>query len=596
MLSRKELDLKFCWNINHMYSSLEKWYLDLERLKKDDYYLNINRYKNKLKKSENYLFKTLKGYFKSIRSLEKLFTYAHLFLDEDLGNDEAKKAYNIIMDHISDFDEKTSWIKPEILQIDKKRFVKYVKSPLLKKYKFYLLKLLRMKPYTLSFKEEKLLASVLKTFKTPYKVFSSFNDADIIFGKIQDKEGNFYELTHGKYINFLRSRDRKLRKSAFETLHRKFLDFENTLCELIQGHIRNNVFLCKIKGFKSCLEASLYPHKIDVAVYNNLIKEVKSNISVLHKFVKMKKKLLKLKKIYPFDLYAPIIEYSKKRINIDEAKKKVMQSVSFLGDEYKKVLKDGLNSGWVDFYETKRKRSGAYSSGCYDSMPYILMNFHGGINDLLTLAHEAGHSMHSYFSNKKQSYHNSSYPIFLAEIASTFNEQLMFDFLIRKAKIKEEKIFILNSKIDALHATFFRQTLFAEFELKIHQMVEKGIPLTPSVLKELYKSLYKEYYGEELVLDENISIEWARIPHFYYNFYVYQYATGISAAIFMFNLAKNNNKYCEKYLKFLQSGGSDYPLEILRRANVDLKDPVIIKELIKYFDQQINELLAIIKK
>jgi oligoendopeptidase F len=354
--------------------------------------------------------------------------------------------------------------------------------------------------------------------------------------------------------------------------------------------------LAKTRGFKNCLEAALYPNNIDLNVFYNLIKTVKSRINVLHKFVKIKKEILKLKKIHPYDLYAPLVKNVSFEMSIEEAKKNVIESVGILKKEYKSILKKGLfKDRWVDFCETARKRSGAYSSGCYDSMPYILMNFHSSLNDVLTLAHEAGHSMHSYLSNKNQSYCYSGYPIFVAEVASTFNEQLLFEHLFKNTKSKGKKALLLSNKINAIHATFFRQTLFAEFELKLHEIVEKGNPLTPSILKKVYRELYSEYYGEDLALDEYIDIEWARIPHFYYNYYVYQYATGISAAIALFEKMKKNKNHCQEYLKFLKSGGSRYPLDMLKDAGVDLRKPQVIEALIDYFDRLNDQLVLILK-
>lgn len=593
-LKRGDVDKRNCWDIGRMYPSLDAWYERLKEKTGDTRFDELISYKGQLHVSPEILRRGLDYYFDLGRAFENFLVYARLAFDEDLGSDKTKEAYGLISTIFFNFREKTSWIEPEILQISSDKLKKYVEDGELKKYSFYLKKLLRLKPYTLNVGEEEILARVSQTFQTPYKTFSSFNNADIVFGNVKDSKGREHKLSHGKYMIFLRSPDRELRRSSFKSLHRRFLEFENTLCELIQGQIKNHVFVAKTRGFKNCLEAALYPDNIDLEVYYNLIKSVRSRIDVLHKFVRMKKKVLGLKDIHPYDLYAPLVRDVDFKVGIEEAKSMVVDSVSSLSKEYQDILRKGLfKDRWVDFFETERKRSGAYSSGCYDSMPYILMNYHGSLNDLLTLAHEAGHSMHSFLSNSNQPYHLAEYPIFVAEVASTFNEQLLFD-LLSKTEDKKKKAALLGNKIDAIHATFFRQTLFAEFELMLHEIVESGKPLTPGVLKKIYRKLYSDYYGEDLILDDEIEIEWARVPHFYYNYYVYQYATGLSAAILLFDSIKNKRCSAEDYLAFLKAGGSEYPLDLLKKAGVDLKRKGSVESLINYFDSLIDKLEEIL--
>lgn len=594
MLKRSDVALADKWNVEKMYPSLEDWYKDLNLIKKKKDWQTLELYKNKLQESSDNLSKTLKISFDLQRSLEKLYTYSHLIMDEDLGNDKAKEAFGIIQATFTDFKEKTAWIEPEILQMPKTVFSAYLNDPVLSEYKIYLENLYRLKNYTLPPREEEILARLSNVFQTPYRTFSSFDNADLTFDKVKDSKGNLLDLTHGKYSLYLHNKDRVLRKNVFETYHSRFLNFENTLCELISGEVRNHYFVAKTRGFDSCLEAALYPNNIDLSVYKNLIATVRANIKTLHKYVAMKKKLLKLDKLAPYDLYAPVVELDVK-MNLDEAKKTVIGSVAVLGEKYQSVLKKGLlTDRWVDFYETARKRSGAYSSGCYDSMPYILMNYYGNLNDVNTLAHEAGHSMHSYLSHENQPYQYSSYSIFVAEVASTFNEQLLADHLSKKMCHDDERAMLISDFLDRIHATFFRQTLFAEFELKIHELIEKDQPLTPGLLKQIYHQLYVDYYGPDMLLDNKIDIEWARIPHFYYNFYVYQYATGISAAVYLFDLVKKDKKNALPYLKFLESGCSDYPLNILKKAGVDLTKPDAIEALLKHFDQLQDQLLEIL--
>jgi oligoendopeptidase F len=596
-INRDSVKEKDRWNIEKMYSSLDEWRKNLKIVNESNYWKSLDLYKNKLHESTKNLKSTLTSYFNLNRSLENLAVYAHLLLDEDLSNDKAKEAYGLAQFSLFKFTEQASWIEPEILQLSSQSLEEYINNPDLKDYKFYLEKLSKFKPHTLSIPEELIIARVEQTFQSPYKTFSALDNADLIFEDVLDSSGNKHGLTHGKYTSYLREPDRILRKNAFETYHKKFMQFENTLCEVLQGQIKNHEFVAKTRKFNSCLDAALYPNQISTEVYHNLIKAVRDNIKTLHKFVSFKKRILKLDKLSPYDMYAPLITGVDFKMNLEKAKETVVNSVAPLGKEYQDILKKGIfEDRWVDYFETNKKRSGAYSSGCYDSMPYILMNYYETLNDVTTLAHEAGHSMHSYLSNHTQSYQYSQYPIFVAEVASTFNEQLLHDHLLKKINDKKQEAYLLADSLDRIQATFFRQTLFAEFELKIHDLVEKGTPLTPSLLKNIYHQLYLDYYGPDMEVGDLIDIEWGRVPHFYYNFYVYQYATGISAAIYLYNLLKNDKNVCQQYLEFLKSGGSHYPLELLKKAGVDLTKPDAVQSLIYYFDHLIDQLSKILEK
>lgn len=591
IMDRDKLNMKDRWNIEQMYPSLEEWYTSLKEAEESDLWSKLLLYRNILDESPANLKNTLDAYFSLNRLLEKLSVYSHLFLDEDLSNDKAKEAFGRAQFLYFKFSEEASWIEPEILQLPAQSLQDYIADPQLKEYKFYLEKISKLKPYTLSIPEETLIARVEQTFQSPYKTFSTFENADLTFEEVADSSGKKHELTHGKYSVFLRDPDRELRKNAFETYHKKFMQFENTICELLQGQIKNHDFITKTRNFDSCLRAALYPNQIDVEVYHNLIKTVRQNIKTLHKFIALKKRMLKLDKLYPYDIYAPIVEHVDFKMDLEKAKQSVIASVALLGKSYQEILQKGiLEERWVDFLETNKKRSGAYSSGCYDSMPYILMNYYGSLNDVNTLAHEAGHSMHSYLSNHNQPYQYSQYPIFVAEVASTFNEQMLHDYLSKNIKDKKQAAYFIADSLDRIQATFFRQTLFAEFELKVHELVEKGVPLTPSVLKQMYHQLYVDYYGADMEIGNLIDIEWARVPHFYYNFYVYQYATGISAAIYLYNLCTQNKNNCQQYLEFLKSGGSRYPLDLLKEAGVDLTKPDAVQSLISSFDHLIDQL------
>lgn len=588
---RENLKPEDTWNLSKMYDSINAWKTSYDRLNESELWNKLDLYQNRIDSSKN-LLNLLNLYFDLQRAVENLYTYAHLLFDQNMGNDKSQEIYGLAQILYNKLQEKTSWIEPEILQLPIEQLQEYLNDPLLSAYNLYLKKLFVMKPHTLSIAEEKILARAQQTFETPYKTFSSFENADLTFEKV-----NNLELTHGKYSSYIRDKDRSLRKEAFEKYHKKFLEFENTLCELIQGQIKNHEFIAKTRSFDSSLEASLFPNQIDIDVYKNLIQTVRKNLSILHKFISFKKRVLKLDQFRPYDIYAPLVKEVNFSMDLNDAKKIVIDSVALLGNEYQDVLRKGLNEErWVDYYETSKKRSGAYSSGCFDSYPYILMNFYGTLNDVSTLAHESGHSMHSYLSHKNQLYQYSSYPIFVAEVASTFNEQLLHDYLMTQYDDLDKKAYLIADSLDRIQATFFRQTLFAEFELKIHEIIEKGSPLTPTLLKKIYHDLYQDYYGKDMVLDDFIDIEWARVPHFYYNFYVYQYATGISAAVYLYQHAKNDKNCCQKYLNFLKSGGSRYPLDLLKEAGVDLTKPDAVESLIHYFDHLIDDLSKILEK
>jgi len=596
---RKDLTPEMMWNVDQLYSSWEEWEKDFNELsavKNFPKWPRINNLKGKLQESAQTLAKLLNYYFSTERLIEKFFTYAHLRLDEDVGDDKSKNAYGKILAVSHEFRFETSWIEPQILEIPDQVFKNFLKDDALKPYLFFLEKVYRLKPHTLSFKEEELLALSSKSLDAPHKAFSAFNDADLKFEKVKDSNNKEHELTNGLYSIYLRHKDRTLRKNSFETLHSTYTEYENTLAELLQGQLMNHLYMSRARRYDSCLGCALNVHNIDSNVYYNLIEQTRKKLSSLHRYVSIRKKIMKLEEMHLYDLYAPLVEEIDLKWSYEEACDLVIDSVAPLGDEYQSVLRKGLlEDRWVDPFENARKRSGAYSSGCYDSMPYILMNFHGSLNDVLTLAHEAGHSMHSYLSRENQSYQDSQYPIFVAEVASTFNEQLLLQHLMKKYKDPKIQTFLLNYKIEGIRTTFFRQAMFAEFELKMHELVEKQVPLTPSLLKSSYLKLNKDYFGQDIIIDENISIEWARIPHFYYNFYVYQYSTGISAAFALFKKVRSSTGARESYLTFLKSGGSKYPLDLLKTAGVDMLQSSTINAILDDFDSMLDSLDTVVQ-
>ena len=591
--TRSEVSSKNKWNVEALYPDPVLWMKEFVALKGGDSspkWPELKKFQGHLGEVSS-LHQFMDVYLALDRKLDKLSTYAHLRADEDLGNDEFKRDYGLITAIRHDFQSEVSWVEPEILALPEATLTKLLQDPSLKPYKFYFERILRARPHTLSADKEELLALSGKALNSSYKAFSALNNADLTFKPAVDSKGVEHTLTNGSYGTMIHSPDRMLRKTAVLQLHEGFAAHVNTLCELLQGQAAAHFFYAKSRNFPDCIHAALFSHNIDPAVVYQLIETVKRSKSVMQEYLALRKEVLKLDALHLYDLAAPLVETVDFKLSWDEACEAVIESVAPLGAEYQAALRKGLlEDRWADPFENARKRSGAYSSGCYDSMPYILMNFHGTIADAMTLAHEAGHSMHSYLSRKHQPYIDAQYPIFVAEVASTFNEQLLMDHLMKRMKTKKEKAFLLHDQIDRIRGTIVRQTLFAEFELKMHQFVERGQPLTPSLLNELYVSLLREYYGPDIVIDPQMQVEWARIPHFYYDFYVYQYATGVSAAMALHEQVLKSTEARDRYVKFLSSGGSRYPLELLKVAGVDMTAPQPIEAAMKRFEYLVHEL------
>lgn len=594
--NRKETKKQDRWNIESLFLNLDEWeksYKDLISKKNgEQLWPDLSIFKGNLDKDEKTLQTFLNKMFGVERNLMKLYTYAHLRHDEDVVFEPHKDIYDRISLLYYKYQNEFSWVKPELLQISEQVFEKFLKNNSLKEYHIFLKKIKELRPYTLTPDKEHLLAMAGKVLQIPEKTFSVFNNADLKFGKVENQEGLKKDLTHGTYGFFLQSQDRILRKNTAIQLHKRYGQFENTVAELINGQVHCHLFEARARNYPSCLHAALTPHQIPVEVYHNLLSTVRNNLPILHRYVSLRKKVLGIDRLHFHDLYVSLVPNFEKTFTFSEAEKLVLDAAAHLGSEYCNILQKGFNEErWVDRFENSQKRSGAYSSGCFDSFPYILMNFQGTLRDVMTLCHEAGHSMHSYYSNCNQPYQYSQYPIFVAEVASTFNEELLFRELLKKAESKKERCYLLNQKIDDIRSTLFRQTQFAEFELKLHTMAEEGIPLTSSTLKNYYRKLNQDYYGKDLFIDPEIDVEFLRIPHFYYNFYVYQYATGISAAYALVErLMSEGESALKDYLEFLSSGSSCYPVNLLDIAGVNMKEQYPIQTLINYFSLLLDEL------
>lgn len=592
--AREEVQHQDKWNVEAIFPNRSSWENEMQKWTpiNGKPFQEITKYQNRLKEGKETLKSALETLLSHQRAIEKLETYAHLKNDENIANDLHKSDFAKIQSLSVELNEACAWFEPELLSLPDEVLKTYLNAPSLKEYRFFLEKILLLKKHTLSKENEELLALSQKPLSSLYKTFSALTDADFVFGEAEDSQGKKREITHGLYGLYIRDRDRKLRENAFKTYHGKYAEYENTLCELLQGQVQKNRFIAKARNFSSCLEAALKPNNIDVSVYHSLIQSVNAHLGSLHNYMRVRKKLLKLDALHLYDLYVPVTESVNITMNYEDAEKAIIESVAPLGKEYQAILSKGLlQDRWVDRYENKNKRSGGYSSGSFDTMPYILMNYKELLRDVFTLAHEAGHSMHSYLSRTHQPYHYSFYSIFVAEVASTFNEELLMKNLLQKLTSKEEKIFLINQKIEDIRGTLFRQSLFAEFELLIHEFVEKNIPLTPKLLKEEYQKLNAKYFGKEVIIDPEGIIEWARIPHFYYNFYVYQYATGISAALALSsNVLNGKDKEREAYLNFLKGGSSKYPIDLLKAAGCDMRSQEPVTLAIQRFDQLVGQL------
>lgn len=592
---RKDVKQEDMWDLSSLYKNEKTWDQACEQAAPattQPLWPTLQQFQGKLHdlKALQKLFEEL---YKIDRELTKLYTWAHLVHDQDITHEENKKRLAKVMHLHNQFREETAWIDPEILALPEKTFKEALSSPLLEAYRFTLEKLHNLKPHTLSKREEELLSYSMRPLRSTAQAFSALNNADLQFENALDSSGKQHILTHGSYGVYIRSKDKVLRESAFTNLHGSFASHQNTIAELLQGVIEAHWFQARARGFSSCLEAALKPHQIPVKVYHTLIETVQKELKPLHRYTALKQKVLKLKPFHLFDQYVPLIDVKEEKISYTEAEKLVIEGVSNLGETYRKALEEGLTKArWVDRYENKNKRSGAYSSGCFDSHPYILMNYKETLRDVMTLAHEAGHSMHSFLSHKNQPYHLADYPIFVAEVASTLNEELLFNTLLQKHKNDPKmQAYLINQKLEDFRATFYRQTLFAEFELWLHEKVEQGLSLVPSELNAHYAALNKKYYGDQVEVDCHGECEWARIPHFYGNFYVYQYATGISASFALAQRILNGAKGSqEAVLNFLSSGGSRPPIELLQKAGVNMLEGSVIREACHHFDALVSQL------
>ncbi len=527
---------------------------------------------------------------------ERLGVYAMLKTSEDQGNSDYQRMMGRLMQAASQMAQAASFIQPEILAIPSEKLDAFLADPALTPYKLLLTRIERMKPHTLSEKEEKILAMQSEMAAASSQIFRQLNDTDMKFGTVKDAEGKPVELSHGTFMSLLYSTDREVRANAFHAYYKEYTDFDHTLAASLNGSIQGDVYYAKVRNYPSALEAALFPDQVPMAVYDNLIASIHKNLPSLYRYYDLRRRKMNLKDIHFYDTYVPIVAELKSRHTWDEAVDLILKSLKPLGPDYGRLLAEGLNNRWCDRYENRGKRSGAFSAGSFDGNPYILMNFQSDVLDsVFTLAHEAGHSMHSYYSSKNQPYAYYDYSLFVAEVASTFNEQLLSHYLIENAKTKQQRAFLLNRQIDAMRATIYRQTMFAEFEKTAHASVESGEPLTLDRIKEIYHGLLTLYFGPNFTLDPELDIECLRVPHFYRAFYVYKYATGMSAAMALVDrVTTGGPKELDDYLGFLKGGCSKDPLDLLRAAGVDMEKPQQVDAVLAQFGQMVDELDSLI--
>lgn len=590
-MNRENIESKYKWDLTPIFSSED----DFNNLYKD-VESKIEKFKSHEKIMGNNaesFYNAINDYYKISRDLDKLQVYTDLLSDIDTSNNNNQALKLKVINLLDKWNKATFFITPTILKKDYKEIENfYEEKPKLKEYETIIKREFRYKEHILSDIEEKLLSSMTKMFNKNYETYELLKDSDITFGNITDENNKEVELTCSNYSIYIESNNRRVRKEAFATLYSTYKQFINTFASTLSGNINENVTIAKIKKFPSTLNWCLYADELDETIYNNLINTVSDNMNTLYKYYALKKDLLNLEELHLYDIYTPIVKNFDKKYPYEEAKEIVLKALSVLGDDYIEVLKKGLDNNWVDVYPTKAKRTGGYSGGCYDTAPYILLNYFDKYNDMSTLAHEAGHSMHSYYTRSNNSYQYGNYSIFVAEVASTVNEILLSKYLLKTSNSKEEKLFILDNLMSLFKATIYRQTMFAEFEQKIYFDAENDIPLTADYLSSVYYELNKKYFGDDVVIDDDIKYEWARIPHFYYNFYVYKYATGLSAACHIANDILSGKEHAvDNYKEFLKCGSKKSPIESLKLAGVDLSKKEVVESAISMFNDTIDEFI-----
>lgn len=590
ILERKDALKENTWDLESLFKDFDAW--DESYKKALEMANKFESYKTKVVSSSNSLYSALSESDELYRIVQNLYSYSSMKLDEDTREGRSQALSDKALGLYVEVNEKTSFLTPEILTLEESTLEKfYEEEPKLKLYKQSIDDIMRQKSHVLSAREESILAQMGEVADSPQKIYSMLNNADLKFPTIKDENGKDVEITHGNFIPLMESKDRTVRKAAFEGLYSVYEGYKNTFAATLNGDLKKNIFNSKIRNYNSSREASLDENNIPVKVYDNLIHSIHNNLDSMYKYMEIRKRALGVEELHMYDLYTPIVKDVDFKIPYKEGVEIIKKGLAPLGEEYMEVVEEGFNSRWIDVYENRGKRSGAYSGGSYDSKPFILLNYHDTLDNVFTTAHEMGHSVHSYFSRKNQPFVYSGYGIFVAEVASTTNECLLMDYMLNNIEDKNEKLYLLNHYLEGFRTTVFRQTMFAEFERIINEYLEAGEALTADYLCETYKKINELYYGPNVVVDDEIAMEWARIPHFYYNYYVFQYATGYSAAVaFSEQIIKEGKPAVERYVNFLKSGSSDYPINVLKKAGVDMTTEEPVNNAMKLFAKLVDEM------
>ncbi|MBN8199142.1 oligoendopeptidase F [Bacillus sp. NTK034] len=593
--ARNEISPEDTWRLEDIFPSDEEWdkeYNDVQKL-----IPNAGKYQGRLGESAETLYEALQFQDHLLSRLGKLYTYAHMRYDQDTTNSFYQGQDDKIKNLYSEAASALAFIVPELLAEDEEKIAGFLEEKTeLQLYKHSLEEINLQRPHVLSAEQESLLAQASEVLGASSNTFGMLNNADLEFPSIKDENGEEVEITHGRFIRFLESDEQRVRHDAFKAVYETYGKFRNTFASTLSGNVKKDNFNAKIRNYESARHAALSANNIPESVYENLVNTINDNLHLLHRYVKLRKKVLGVEELHMYDLYTPLVKEVKMEIPYNEAKDLILKGLKPLGEDYLKILNEGFENRWVDVHENKGKRSGAYSSGTYGTNPYILMNWQDNVNNLFTLAHEFGHSVHSYYTRKYQPYPYGNYSIFVAEVASTCNEALLNDHLLKTIDDDKKRLYLLNHYLEGFRGTVFRQTMFAEFEHLIHQKAQNNEALTADSLTKAYYELNKKYFGEEeIVIDEEIGLEWSRIPHFYYNYYVYQYATGFSAATALSKqILQEGQPAVDRYIEFLKSGSSDYPIEVLKKAGVDMTSSKPIEDACKVFEEKLNEMESLL--
>ncbi|WP_100404839.1 oligoendopeptidase F [Bacillus solitudinis] len=587
---RQDIPVERTWDLEAIFPTNADWEKEFQMIR--ELIPELAPFKGKLGQSADMLFKALEKNNEITERLGRLYTYAHMRYDQDTTHSYYQGINDRAASLASQVGQAASFIIPELLSIEENLIVHFLKQHEgLRLYKHMFDELNVERNHVLSEAEEAILAQASEGMSSPSNTFGMLNNADLKFPVIKDEQGEDIEVTHGRFIRFLESEDRRVREEAFKAVYATYDKYKNTFASTLSGQVKRDLFYSNVRKYKSAREAALSKNHIPEVVYDQLVDTVNANLHLLQRYIKLRKKVLGVDELHMYDLYTPLVKDVKMSIPYEKAQDLVIKGMEPLGEEYVETLKAGFKKRWVDVEENAGKRSGAYSSGAYGTMPYILMNWQDNVNNLFTLAHEFGHSLHSYYTRKNQPYLYGDYTIFVAEVASTLNESLLNDYMVKHTEDPKEKLYLLNHFLEGFRGTVFRQTMFAEFEHTIHEKAAAGEALTPELLTEVYYGLNEKYFGDELVIDKEIGLEWSRIPHFYYNFYVYQYATGYSAAAALSKkILEEGEPAVKRYLEFLKSGSSDYPIEVLKHAGVDMTSSKPIEEAMALFEATLEEM------